>query len=508
MAKAVRKQVVVVGGSIAGLATGLALSRQEATANGDAPRVLILERDATPMPASPVEAFERWERKGSPQTRHSHAFLARLHNLLRDEAPQLHAELLSEGVEQLRFAEIVEREFPQAQLIPEDEDVTLLACRRITFEWVLRKHILDSGRVEFRDGVTVQGLESERDISSGLPRVTGVRVMDRERGEAVLPADLVIDATGRRSKLPQWLEAIGASPMREESEDCGIFYSTRFYRVREDAETPPFSGVVGADLGYLKYGIFPGDGGIFSVTLCAAPDDDPLRCILRDEGFDFVASQLPNVKDWVDPAIAEPVTRVHGMADLHNSRRFYCEDGRPRALGLQPVGDALIHTNPLNGRGCTLAFVNAFLLADCAAEHGDDLLAFHNALDEAVSREIVPWYEATRAQDRDAREVGRMHREGRDPFATQREDGSVDPKAYMRSVLRDGLVPALREDIEVMRAFMRIFNLLEAPQDLMKNPTLFSKVLAAYNRREQREARDLGPDRAEMLSRIESLAAA
>ena len=82
------KHVVVIGGSVAGLGVALALS-------GRGHRVTILEADATPLPASHSEAFTQWKRRGSPQTRHSHALLARLRNLIRDHAPDLLEKLVA-----------------------------------------------------------------------------------------------------------------------------------------------------------------------------------------------------------------------------------------------------------------------------------------------------------------------------------------------------------------------------------------------------------------------------
>jgi len=397
------------------------------------------------------------------------------------------------------FTDIVRKHFPDAEPLPEDSDVTLLACRRITFEWVLRRHVLDTGRVEFRDGVEVVGLDA---TPGDPPRVTGVQVRDAA-GPRTLACDFVVDASGRRSRLGDWLASIGAPPMREHSEPCGIFYSSRFYRLRDGVDFPAVEPAVGADLGYMKYGIFPGDDRIFSVTLAASPDDAILRSVLRLPFFDVAAMALPAVAEWVDPEVSEPITVVHPMGNLRNRRRWFVEEGRPRALGVFPIGDALVHTNPINGRGCTLAWVQAYELADAYARHSGDLLALAGAIDAAVEREIVPWYEAGLAQDRDAIEVEAAQREGRDPFATHRADGTVDPRATMRSLLRDGLVPGLREDLVLMRAFMRIFNLLEAPSDMLRRPDLMQHVLAAWQRRETRAPLVLGPGRAEMIERLE-----
>jgi 2-polyprenyl-6-methoxyphenol hydroxylase-like FAD-dependent oxidoreductase len=489
------RHVVVVGGSVTGLGVALALSDQ-------GHRVTVLEGDSTPLPASPLDAFESWDRRGSPQARHSHAFLARLHNLIRDRAPDLYARLIDHGATPMPFTSLVHKHFEDPELLPEDDDITLLACRRITFEWVLRRFVIDTGRVEFHHGVKVTGLVSEPAANGAPPRVTGVRLVEGGL-ERELDADFVVDASGRRSKLARWLTGIGTAPMREQSEPCGIFYSSRFYRLRDGVDFPSVEPAVGADVGYMKYGIFPGDDRIFSVTLAASPDDPTLRKVLRLPFFDEAALAFPAVAEWVDPEVSEPITGVYPMGNLRNTRRFFVEDGRPLALGVFPVGDSIIHTNPINGRGCTLAWVQAFMLADAFAEHGDDLPALAASLEAGIEREIVPWYEAGLAQDRDAMDVDACQRAGRDPFAVNREDGTVDPRAYMRSLLRDGLIPGLRENLHLLRAFMRIFNLLEAPSDMLKRPDLLQHVLAAWQRRGEREPVVLGPGRSEMIERLQ-----
>ena len=494
------KQIVIVGGSVAGMATGLALSQAGHC-------VTLLEREALPECATPLEAFERWERRGSPQCHHSHAFLARLHNAIRDRAPQLHAALFAAGAEELRFDALARDIYRDPVFVPEDDEIVMLACRRITFDWVLRRHLKAQPGVTLCDDADVVGLEAERDRASGLPRVTGVRVAGSGATGEVIDADLVVDATGRRTRIGSWLTGIGAPEPRVETEPCGIFYCSRFYRLLDGVEPPPVGAGIGADLGYMKYAIFPGDSRIFSVTLAASPEDGVLRKVLQPAAFEAAASMLPVAGAWIDPAVSEPITGVYAFADLKNTRRFFVDAGQPLALDLFPIGDALVHANPLSGRGCTLAWVGAELLADALAEHPDDPRAFALALDAGVGRELVPWYEDMRRQDRNAIEVNRLLRAGDDPFRVHREDGSVDPKGFIRSLLREGLVPAMREDIVVLRAFMRIFNMLESPRNLLENPQFVQRVLAVWQRRGEREPLRLGPGRKEMVDQLNRAAA-
>ena len=494
--KSRRRHIVVIGGSITGLGAGLALA-------SDGHRVTILEGDSAPMPESHLEAFD-WERRGSPQTKHSHALLARLYLFIRDRAPDLLDKVLACGAEELGFVDRARELFGEVELEDGDDDIVLLACRRSTFEWVLRRHILDTGRVDFRDGVSVTGLSSVHDEVTGLPRVTGVRVEDADGSAYELTADLIVDASGRRSRLRKWLPQIGTPEVRQDSEPCGIFYTSRFYRLHDEAKPPELDGgIIGADLGYLKVGLFPGDSRIFSLTLAADPHDDVMRKILHQPGFDAAAAAIPVAAAWTNEEISEPISGVNGMANLNNTRRFLVEAGEPLALGVCAIGDALIHTNPIVGRGCSLGWVGAFALADSLREHPDDLRALALALDARIEREVVPWYAMQLRQDRDSIEVAEAQRLGENPYQAVREDGTNDPKAFMRAVLREGLLPALREDVTLMRIFMRAMNLLDRPDDLMLRPQVMQRVMASYQKREEREPVFQGPGRSEMLGILE-----
>jgi hypothetical protein len=264
---------------------------------------------------------------------------------------------------------------------------------------------------------------------------------------------------------------------------------------------PARETTIGADLGYLKYAIFHGDARIFSITLAADPADRALRALLREGPFEATARALPPVAGWVDPAVSSPITGVYGMDGLCNLRRRFVHEGRPLLLGLLALGDAAVHTNPLYGRGCTLALVHAAALVDSVALHGDDLEALALAFDAATERELIPWYKLAVAQDRDALEWARRLRENGAPT---RPDGTgpIDPRAGLRDLLLHGLVPALRLDATVLRAFLRGFNLLDPPGDLMRNADLLKRVLAVYQSRHERTEPALGPDRETLLGLI------
>ncbi len=486
-------RVVVVGGGPGGLATAKLLG-------GAGHDVVVVERDDTPMPESADEAFE-WDRRGAPQVRHSHALLARLRNLLRDEHPEVLAALLAEGATEIRFGENLP---PEMEFAPDpgDDDLAMIACRRTTFEWVLRRTAMEQGAVALRTGVGVAGLltarpsgaRAEADAPVDVPRVVGVRLEDGTE----IAADLVVAANGRRGAVPAWLAEIGAGEVTEAVDDTGIVYLSRFYRLRDGHDRPPSGGAIGGDLGYIKYGTFVGDNRTFSVTLAVPSDDDDLRRTLKDpDTFDAAARSLPATAPWLDGR-ATPITpSVHVMAGLVNKFVDLLPGGELVVVGFVGVGDAVVCTNPLYGRGCSTAFWSASLLANAVAQHPHDLAAMALAYETSLREEILPWYRSSVEQDREARRVAAALLAGEDPYP----DPS-DPRAFARSVFRDGLAPALRIDVVVLRAFMRNLNLLSPPDALLRDSEVSERVLAVLQTKDSRPAEpSLGPaTRAEFVA--------
>ncbi|MGZ4766969.1 MAG: NAD(P)/FAD-dependent oxidoreductase [Ilumatobacteraceae bacterium] len=478
--------VAVVGGGVAGLGATVALARRGHS-------VTVFERDDTPMPTSADEAFD-WDRRGAPQVRHSHAFLARLVQLLKSDYADIYQQLLDEGSTEMPFGVDLPPTMVNFERQPEDDELAMLACRRTTFEWVLRRAALGEGRVEFRTGTAVTGLVAE--AGSNPPHVTGVRLADG----TVAMSDLVVVACGRRSALSDWLGEVGCSPIADESDDTGIVYFSRFYRLGDDAAYPPRTGPIGGDLGYLKYGVFVGDNRTFSVTLATPIDDQELRTKLADPAaFDACARQLVATAPWLDGR-ATPITdSVHVMAGLINRWRQHVVDGQPLATGFVPIGDAVLCTNPLYGRGCATAFWGAHLMVAAVDAHPNDPRQMLIAYDAALRAEIHPWYRASVEQDAEARRVAAALLAGEDP------DANVsDQRSFMRGVFRDGLLPALRRDPVVLRAFFRSLNLLTAPDAMLKDPDVASRVLAVWQDRDNRAPEPaLGPKRrAELLALV------
>jgi 2-polyprenyl-6-methoxyphenol hydroxylase-like FAD-dependent oxidoreductase len=301
-------------------------------------------------------------------------------------------------------------------------------------------------------------------------------------------ADLVVEAGGRHSAIRRLLAETGVT-LREEKHDTDMAYLSRFFRLRPGAVEPDKQAFNGGTTGYLGYGVFRGDNRTFSVTIAVGTEDTELRDLIDASRFDIAARLLPASRPWIDPAISEPIAPMHVMAGTINRVRDLVVDGRPIVLGFVAVGDALICTNPLYGRGCSLAGVHARLLAHALREHGDDAEALALRIHDEARREIVPWYGTSVAQDDAARQA--------------RNAVAPDNLAGAASILTEGLIPLTRVDAMVGRAFFRMVNLLSPPDALFTDPEVMRRVLAYWQARDTRPPEPLlGPPREEMVAAL------
>jgi 2-polyprenyl-6-methoxyphenol hydroxylase-like FAD-dependent oxidoreductase len=458
----------VLGGGVVGLAAARLLTRHFA-------RVVVLERDRRPPTRTAEDAFTGWERPGVPQFRHSHAFLARLRVMLLAHLPDVLDRLRAAGVRELAINTIAPPGFTLPPR-PDDEDVVLLACRRSTFEWALRASVVERDDIELREGVSVKGLTAEA-RNGARPEVTGVRLEDGE----VIPAGLVVDATGRRSRAPQWLAALGADPPRESSFETGIFYYTRFYRVRRGRAPRGTAGLAAGDLGWLKLAIFPGDKDTFSITVGAPVADPRLKELSDPERFERFLGAFPAIAPWRAKGTSVPIagaqTPVLVMGQLRNRVRRFVDGVGPLAPGFVAIGDAAYHSNPIYGRGAPSGLVQAALLDEALERHRDDVRALAGHLDRRSEAEVRPFWDAAVAGDR------RM-------LGAQSAPQLTNPRAWLAWAaelavgwfINRGLVPATRVDPVVFRGLMRVFNMLDPPEALVLDPELVLRTLPVLAR--------------------------
>lgn len=440
--------VVVAGGSVAGLATALALGRQ-------GHYVTVVERDPLAEFADAEGAFAA-ERRGAPQAHQTHGFLARLTVILRREFPDIWRALLDAGAESMTLT--------RGLGPPEegDDDLNVLIVRRTTFEWALREAVRHEPSVEYRAGVEIAGLVSTSGDGPGAaPHVSGVRLDDGTE----LTGDVVV-CTGRRGPLVSWLADLGAQ-VTEEVTDTHIIYLTRWYRRPLGAPTD-VDARLGGDFGYLKYLAVPCDGSTFSVTLAVRSSDRELRAgLMEPEAFDRACRALPGPDRFMDAGPVVPLGPVRPMGGLINRlRHFTARDGTALVTGLHAVGDAHTCTNPMYGRGCALAFVQATLLAQAYATHGDDGAARARAYEALSAREVEPWFRTAVMMD----SMGDSDGVPKEP----------DPMARRFGALVADVMLGRSSDPVVARGLLRMINTLVRPDELMADADFVGRVASYF----------------------------
>jgi len=422
-------QVVIAGGGVSGLTAALALARQ-------GHQVQVVDRDDSPRPAD-VAGAAAWPRRGVAQFQQPHAFLARLFQELERGLPDVLDSLRAIGV-------------PQVELV---DGLRAMWCRRSTLEWVLR------GTAEAEPGVTMV-YAGVREVRVDGGAVTGVELADGR----VLPADLVVDATGRRGRVSRpWLQEVVDSPADE-------VYTSRRYRLRPGASFGPVNrGVISVAEGdgYTLL-VFPHDADVFTVCFTRLPDDPGLTALRETAAFEAATRLVPLAATWTDAARAEPVSDVVVMGGLRNTFREL--DGSA-PLGLQPLADAVCTTNPHFGRGTSLAVSHALRLAGAVAAAPADARSWRAEMDAWSRGELRAWFDDARRTDEARAAMWRAVRDGGGPAVGRPPGGPEVPHLLV--------LAAAGADRTVGRAVLRHMHLVDPPEALAAVRPRVADLLAA-----------------------------
>lgn len=448
------EHVVVIGAGIAGL-----LSAAVIAATGRP--VTVLEQDPMSACAAPEP------RGGVPQGRQPHVLLYSGLRAIEELLPGLRAELIAGGGVPLDTGDLAwlgERGWAPFGT-PAFE---LVSATRPLVEHTVRRRVVELPGVEVRSGVRVRGLSrtgtTADSVGGWLVECSGGWLVECFDGPS-LRAGLVVDASGRSSRLPDWLGRLGVGAAETTVVDAGFGYAGRVYAAPPD-QLGRVAGIVmlpvpGASAGGVA---LPVEGGRWMVAAVGAGESRPPR---DPAGFDAFLGRLR------DPALADFTRSARPVGDItvhrhtHNVRRRY--DRLPHwPNGLLALGDALCAFNPVYGQGITVAASQALLLRDALTTRlrpGWErrlMRHLHRAAD-------LPWAIAT---GEDRRHLGN----GPKALSIPKPLDAVDSLFGRWSGEVDRL--AVHGDLRAQRALDRVYHLVGSPAGLL-HPALLTAAARA-----------------------------
>lgn len=435
--KRIGEHAVVIGASMGGLLAARALADFYAT-------VTVLERDAFPLADVP--------RKGVPQGRHAHGLLARGRSVIEVFFPGWTDEVVASGGVVADIAKDVDWLGYGVTLGSASSDLVGVLASRPVLEGHVRRRLLALPNVRAIGGCAVLGLVADEAHAT----IKGVRVKPGNGVEQTVSADLVVDASGRGSSSPAWLENFGYPRPEEERIEIGIGYTTRVYR-RHPADLGGKLAIVVAGSGpNWRNGtiLFQSEdrwivsiGGYFGDV---APDDAGL--------FAAYAGSLPTsgIHDIV--AHAEPLSDFVSYRYPANLRRRYERLTRFPG-GYLVFGDALCSFNPVYGQGMTVAAQEATLLQACLRDGDADADLARRFFAAAKVAIDTPWDIAV----------------GNDLRHPQVQ-GPRSPKVRFINWYIGRLHLAARHDAVLANAFLKVAN-LEAPPTRLLSPAVAMRVI-------------------------------
>jgi 2-polyprenyl-6-methoxyphenol hydroxylase-like FAD-dependent oxidoreductase len=433
--KVLSGHAIVLGASIGGLLAARVLSESYA-------KVTVVDRDELHDDAS--------IRKGVPQAEHPHALLARGRLVLEELFPGFGADLTAAGgvpVDIQRDCVWINdgRRVPRVV-----SGLEGLCSSRPALEAYVR------GRVAALPNVVISGRHEAVGLltTDDRARVNGVRILPIGGSEQRLPADLVVDATGRGNRGPTWLAEIGYAAPAEDLVNPGIVYMTREYR--RAAGDADFAAMIISPSPASPYGgvAIVAEGDRWLVTLIGvgtgnAPPSDP-------DGFLAFTTRMPTLELHRLLSQAEPLSEPKKMRLPTSSRRRY-ESLARLPEGFLTFGDAICSFNPAYGQGMTVAAVEAIVLRDCLRAGREQLPARFFA--KAAKVIDVPWDIAVGADLRFPEVVG--------PRST---------KVNIINSYVAKLHVAAERHATVGRAFLTVANLMAPPTRLF-SPAVVARVL-------------------------------
>ncbi|CAM4344995.1 Anthranilate 1,2-dioxygenase electron transfer component [Mycobacterium basiliense] len=445
-----RGTAVVIGGSIAGIAAAKACSETFQ-------RVIVLEKD-DPHP-------RREGRPGAAQGWHLHHLLTAGQIELERFFPGIVDDMVREGAFKVDMAAQYRIRLGGTWKKPGTSDIEIVCAGRPLLEWCVRRRLDSEPRIDFRYESEVNDLLFDRDTNT----VIGVGVQ-RDGGELeVIPAEFVVDASGKNTRVPEFLERIGIGAPEVEQDIINCFYSTMQHKVPPERQWQdkvmvicyayrPFEDT------YAAQYYTDSSRSILSTSLVAYNCYSPPRTAREFREF---ANLMPS------PVIGENIDGLEPASPIYNFRypnmlRLHYEKKRNLPRALLAVGDAYTSADPVSGLGMSLALKEVremqLLLGKYGPSHRDLPRRYYRAITKMAD---TAWF---------------VIREQNLRFDWMKDVDKKRPCYFgVLTWYMDRLLELVHDDLDAYREFLAVVHLVKPPSALMK-PRIASRVIGKWAR--------------------------
>lgn len=449
-ARDAQRHALVLGGSLAGLLAARVLADHFE-------RVTIVERDEF---SDQLEA-----RRGTPQANHVHALMPRGRLILEELFPGLHQEMMTWGAPLVDMANDVAWLTPQGWGVNFPSDLQVLSFTRPLLDLHVRRRIAANRRIQIMQSSQMVGFigDDGDGIAGATVRTTS---SDGETLDMRIPADLVVDATGRASRAPEWLARIGYPVPEEITINAHLGYASRFYEIPSNFRADWMGMFVQIAPPKRNRGgiLFKVEGNRWLVTMIGGGGDYPPK---EEVAFLEFARSLPDQAIYEAIRQAKPLSPIRVHRGTENRLRKYDKLSRqPR--NFVAVGDSVCAFNPVYAQGMTIAAIEALTLDACLRKWKPCNKDFGQRFQRQLSKvTAAPWMLAT-SEDFRYRET---------------EGGHADLTTRLMHAYMDQVLKLATFDTSVRRVLLQAFGMLVPPTALFRPSIVYRVVRRALTNR-------------------------
>jgi 2-polyprenyl-6-methoxyphenol hydroxylase-like FAD-dependent oxidoreductase len=433
-------------GSFVGLLAGRALTNHF-------DRITIIERDHYPeQPAS---------RPGVLQSRYPHILTLQGLLLLEQFFPGLRKDLLELGAIELDVGSDIALLTPKGWAVRSPLNQKILACSRDLLDWTLRQRLKTFPNLHFLEGEQVSGLLA----TAQQTQIVGVTLRSRDTVKPAtrtttqsIQADWVVDASGKASRSPQWLQDLGYESPPETKLDAFVGYTARICQCPDPMsvdwkllfiQSAPPQRCRGA-------AIFPIEGNRWITSLVGGDRDYPPT---DEAGFLEFARSLPTPVFYDAIQTATPLMEIYQYRGNENRLRHY-DRLRRRPKNFVAIGHAACFFNPTYGQGMTVAALEAVILDRFFQQGSCEPRQAHRLQKQLSQAHADAWLLATSWDSRYQGSLGKQ----------------ITPLTPLLNWYFDQITALMTTDVKVYRTVLEVTQMLKSSTALF-HPNMMASVL-------------------------------